>query len=128
MQGMTDHEKELAAGGGLHASLVQQLTAAARMLGSKPELPLDKHGHATISYFAESPREVDAIAAALCLTAAWNDEHSHYGASYSFGPNVAYQVTYILPAVKKVHAAHMNSEAYAAERLAAIHDAVRSAA
>ena len=108
MNGLTPRERDLADGnGGLTASLIQQLTSAIRLLSSKPELPLDRFGSVHIRHFAASAREVDAIAAALCVTAGWNYDRSHYTAEYPFGPNVSYSAVYITPASREAYKAHM---------------------
>ena len=110
MNGLTPHETDLAHGNdGLTASFIQQLTSAIRLLRSKPELPLDRFGNVHIRYFAASVREVDAIAAALCIPAGWNHDNSHYTAEYPFGPNVSYGAVYIVPAHQEAYKAHMAS-------------------
>lgn len=108
MDGKTEHEKELAqANDGQTAALITQLNHLINFLQTRPQLPVDAFGSTDVRHFARSEAEVDAIAADLHVTAAWNREHTQYTAAYPFGGNVAYEVVFITPAHREAYKAHM---------------------
>lgn len=108
MQGLTDHEKELAAAnGGQTASLITQLHGLIRLLQTHPDLPLSAFGDTGVRFYVKSAAEVDAVAAELLVAAAWNRDRTHYSAIYPFGTNVSYGAVYITAEHMEAHGAHM---------------------
>jgi hypothetical protein len=96
MQGPTPHEVELARDdSGVTASILQQLADAVAVMQHTPGIRLRKYHDIRFQHSADSPAEVDAVAAGIGAVPRWNTARTHYEAVRHFGPNVEYAVVYI---------------------------------
>jgi hypothetical protein len=109
MNGPTQHEKELAADGGMHARLAQGLRDAARYIETHPELPvpLTVSVHYCIPAATDKDGEDEAYRIAAMLGAEVTGGDISSETRRGFGPAVTYEAVYLNRDVMAAYRAHM---------------------
>ena len=105
---MTDHEKALAANGGIHARMAQGLREAADFLLAHPDLPVPDR--VEISYYVPAVTDRDGEdeltrIAAMIGSRVTGDAVSRTGRD--FGPSVRYAAEYVTRAFTEAYQEHM---------------------
>ena len=112
MQGFTDHEKTIAADGGMNARLVQGLREAADYIEAHPDLPVpftvDVHYCIPGATDKDGEDEAYRIAAMLGTKVTGEDDYSSE-AQRDFGPAVKYRAVYV---TRDAMAAHYALHSY----------------
>ena len=112
MDGMTPHEKTIAADGGMHARLAQGLRDAARYIETHPDLPVpftvDIHYCIRAATDKDGEDEAYRIAAMLGTKVTGEDDYSSE-AQRDFGPAVKYRAVYV---TRDAMAAHYALHSY----------------
>ena len=109
MNGPTQHEKELAADGGMHARLAQGLRDAARYIGTHPDLPVpltvDVHYCIPAATDKDGDDEAWRIAGMIGETVTGGGFSSE--TQRAFGPAVTYRAVYVNRDRMAAYRAHM---------------------
>jgi hypothetical protein len=111
MQGLTEHEKALAADGGMHARLAQGLRDAARYIETHPDLPVPftVDVHYCIPAATDKDGEDEAYRIAAMLGVEVTGDESSSEAHREFGPAVKYRAVYV---TRDAMAAHYALHSY----------------
>jgi hypothetical protein len=100
MEGMTDSERaQRDRDGGVAASVAAGAEQFAAEIRANTAFRFNRYSPQRFTYNAGSPEEVTEIAAALGVTAGWEDGYSFFRAIYHVNERVSYEAVSVTPPV-----------------------------